>query len=294
MEFRCKSPFDCILFDLDDTLYSSTTGLAQVCKRNIEDFLVEKCGFPVEKASDLRIELFRTYGSTLAGLRALGYDIDADDYHSFVHGTMPYERIKPDVQLRSMIQSIMQRKIVRKPQISSPTRIRDEFFFYFIFMWYHLEPIRFLSFDQIFTNSDRIHARRALQRLDLEDCFDDIICFETLNPNLFQSNRPDEFPVLLKPSMDAMKIALDVAGSDPTRTLFLDDNDRNISAGKALGLRTALVGKSVKTMEADYLVESISSLDKVIPEIWEYEEEGIIARTRSEMESMLEATPVGA
>lgn len=257
MEFRCKSPFDCILFDLDDTLYSSTTGLAQVCKRNIEDFLVEKCGFPVEKASDLRIELFRTYGSTLAGLRALGYDIDADDYHSFVHGTMPYERIKPDVQLRSMIQSIMQRKI-------------------------------------IFTNSDRIHARRALQRLELEDCFDDIICFETLNPNLFQSNRPDEFPVLLKPSMDAMKIALDVAGSDPTRTLFLDDNDRNISAGKALGLRTALVGKSVKTMEADYLVESISNLDKVIPEIWGYEEEGIIARTRSEMESMLEATPVGA
>ena len=140
------------------------------------------------------------------------------------------------------------------------------------FMWYHLEPIRFLFFYQIFTNSDRIHARKALQRLGLEDCFDDIICFETLNPNLFQSHQPDEFPVLLKPSMDAMKIALDVAGSDPTRTvglinkethmffhdlgrhlsvwigfvfsvlqLFLDDNDRNISAGKALGLRTALV-----------------------------------------------------
>ncbi|KAF9600293.1 hypothetical protein IFM89_005879 [Coptis chinensis] len=31
-----SSPFDCLLFDLDDTLYSSTIGIAAACKRNIE------------------------------------------------------------------------------------------------------------------------------------------------------------------------------------------------------------------------------------------------------------------
>jgi len=33
------------------------------------DFLVEKFGFSESKASSLRVELFKTYGSTLAGLR---------------------------------------------------------------------------------------------------------------------------------------------------------------------------------------------------------------------------------
>lgn len=82
--------------------------------QKISDFLVERCGFPREKASSLRIELFRTYGSTLAGLRALGYDVGADDYHGFVHGRLPYELIKPDVQLRNMLRSISQRKLVRQ------------------------------------------------------------------------------------------------------------------------------------------------------------------------------------
>lgn len=229
--FRDLSAFECLLFDLDDTLYSSTIGIAAATKTNIDDFLVEECGFPREKASSLRIELFRTHGSTLAGLRALGYDISADDYHGFVHGRLPYELIKPDIQLRNMLRSINQRKL-------------------------------------IFTNSDRIHALKVLERLGLQDCFDQIICFETINPNLSESSRLDEFPVVLKPSMDAIKIALSVANVDPYRTLFLDDNDRNISAGKAMGLRTALVGKKVKTKEADYALESMANLRQVIPEIW--------------------------
>lgn len=76
----------------------------------------------------------------------------------------------------------------------------------------------FLNF-QIFTNSDRNHAIKCLKRLGIEDCFDQIICFETMNPNLSKATRPDEFPVVLKPSMDAMKIALDVARLDPRRTV---------------------------------------------------------------------------
>lgn len=33
------------------------------------DFLVERCRFAPDKASSLRVELFKTYGSSLAGLR---------------------------------------------------------------------------------------------------------------------------------------------------------------------------------------------------------------------------------
>ncbi|TYI19194.1 hypothetical protein ES332_A07G147900v1 [Gossypium tomentosum] len=236
------SPFNCLLFDLDDTLYPSSTGIAQGIKKNIDDFLIEKCGMSVTKASNLRVELFKTYGSTLAGLRqALGYDIDADDYHDFVHGRLSYDVIKPDSQLRSLLRSITQRKI-------------------------------------IFTNSDRVHAVKVMKRLGIEDCFEQIISFETQNPNLSESKC-----VVLKPSTDAIKIALHVARVDSPRTLFLDDNVQNISAGKTLGLWTCLVGKSGEGKEADYAIEEVKNLGDVIPEIWVNKQDGG-DRSRSELE----------
>jgi len=66
---------------LDDTLYPSNTGIGASVKKNIDLFLMEKCGFSQTKASTLRVELFKSHGSTLAGLRALGYDITAEEYH---------------------------------------------------------------------------------------------------------------------------------------------------------------------------------------------------------------------
>ncbi|XP_009366925.2 uncharacterized protein LOC103956624 [Pyrus x bretschneideri] len=260
-----SSPFDSIIFDLDDTLYSSNLGLGEACKKNIDDFLVEKCGFPESKASGLRVELFKKYGSSLAGLRALGYDIDAKDYHDVVHGRLPYDRIKPDPQLRDLLRSISQRKI-------------------------------------IFTNSDRKHAVKVLERLGVEEYFDRIICFETMNPNLPSSTQPDEFPVVLKPSIKAMEIALRAAEVDPRRTLFLDDNVRNVAAGKAVGLRTVLVGKTVKSKEADYVLENVNNMAQAISEVWvggSGAKDGSnqrISRTRSdiELDSVLTATAVGA
>ncbi|OVA12589.1 HAD-like domain [Macleaya cordata] len=227
-------PIDCLLFDLNDTLYSSEEGIGEAFEKNIEDFLVEKCGFAEDNAPTVRLQLFRTYGTTLAGLQALGYDIDADDYHNFVHGRLPYEFIKQDLQLRNVLQSIKQRKLV-------------------------------------FTNSRRNHAIKILERLGLQDCFDQIICFEILNSNLLalpKSSLSGELSVVMKPSIEAMKIALDFIEVDPHRTLFLDDDELNIAAGKAVGFRTVLVGKQVKSKEADFVVQSLADLRQVVPEIW--------------------------
>ncbi|XP_051127072.1 uncharacterized protein LOC127248656 [Andrographis paniculata] len=251
------SPFDCLLFDLDDTLYSSKSGIGQALKRNVQDFLIEKCGISESEAPDVNRKLFTTYGSSLAGLRALGNDIDPDDYHGFVHGRLPYDLIRPDSRLRNVLQSIKQRKI-------------------------------------IFTNSDRIHAMKALDRLGIRDCFEQIICFETMNPHL-KNSRPDEFPVVLKPSLQAMKIAIDAAEIDPRRTLFLDDNVKNVAAGKAVGLQTVLVGSSIKSKEADYALETVTNMVQTIPEIWLTEKDDQrITRTKSDLDTILSTTTVGA
>lgn len=112
---------------------------------------------------------------------------------------------------------------------------------------------------QIFTNADKVHAAKALSRLGLEDCFEGIICFETLNPthksivsddeddiefvgpaaevpatttsssqifdiigHFAQQNPTSKLPktpIVCKPSEAAIERALKIASIDPQRTV---------------------------------------------------------------------------
>ena len=70
-----------------------------------------------------------------AVLQAQGYEIDYDDWHADVHGTLPYVELLPkDVALRKMLQSIPLPK-------------------------------------HIFTNADTRHAAICLDRMGIADCF---------------------------------------------------------------------------------------------------------------------------
>lgn len=249
--------YDCLLFDLDDTLYPLSSGLAKECLKNIGDYMVEKLGIDERKIPDMCNLLYKNYGTTMAGLRAVGYEFDYDDYHSFVHGRLPYEKLKPDPILRSLLMSLPLRKL-------------------------------------IFTNADKIHAAKALSRLGLEGCFEGIICFETLNPNksydddekfkiegsyifdiLEHFSRPNagtalpKTPVLCKPSESAIEEAMRIANINPQKTIFFEDSVRNIQAGKRVGLHTVLVGTSQRTKGADFALESIHNMREALPELWE-------------------------
>lgn len=244
-----RPKIDCLLFDLDDTLYPVSSGLSNEVVKNIGDYLVQKLGIEASKVPDMCNLLYKNYGTTMAGLRAIGYTFDYEEYHSFVHGRLPYEKIKADPVLRQLLLSLPIRKV-------------------------------------IFTNADRIHTAKVLNRLGLEDCFEGIICFETLNPPM-EANRTDLFdiieyssrpivgvelpetPVLCKPSEYAIEQALKIANIDPQRTIFFDDSVRNIQAGKRIGLHTVLVGTSHRVKGADYALESIHNIREALPKLWE-------------------------
>jgi putative hydrolase of the HAD superfamily len=230
----------------------------ELCPRRgccITDYMNQNLGVEKRRVPDLNRELYETYGTTMAGLRAVGYEFDCDDYHSFVHGRLPYENLKPDHVLKNLLLSIPQRKI-------------------------------------IFTNSDKVHAAEVLNRLGLEDCFEGLICFETLNPtsNFTESNNEWDMPtvtilktpIICKPSKEAMELALHLANADPQRTIFFDDSPRNIAAGKRAGLHTVLVGTSVRAEGADFSLESIHNIREALPEIWEEDEESAKYIVRSE------------
>ncbi|PIA60597.1 hypothetical protein AQUCO_00300235v1 [Aquilegia coerulea] len=268
-----KANYECLLFDMDDTLYPMSTGVNYACRKNIEEYMLQFLEIEASEVPRMCLELYKEYGTTMAGLKALGYEFDNDEFHAFVHGRLPYERLKPDPVLRNLLLSMPQRKI-------------------------------------IFTNADKAHADQVLTRLGLDDCFEGIICFETLNPpfepnsyedevyrclsseepdyNLFfsESERKAEVihagnddtllpksQILCKPSLEAMEAAIQIANVDPKKTIFFDDSIRNIASGKAAGLHTVIVGNSELVPGADLALTSIHNIKEALPEIWEEEED---------------------
>nr|GMD45053.1 suppressor of disruption of TFIIS [Ipomoea batatas] len=151
------------------------------------DFMVEKLGIDRSKTIDLGHLLYKNYGTTLAGLRAIGYDFDYDEFHSFVHGRLPYENLRPDPVLRSLLISLPYRKL-------------------------------------IFTNADKVHAIKVLRILGLEDYFEGIICFETLNPTYKTAASDDDDDIAVE--ADELP-SLDVSGAIVEEELKNQENARN-------------------------------------------------------------------
>ncbi|TYJ00854.1 hypothetical protein E1A91_A13G114500v1 [Gossypium mustelinum] len=193
--------YDCLLLDLDDTLYPKNSGLER------EYYMVEKLGIEEDKA--------------------VGYDFDYDDFHSY-----------------------------------------------------------------IFTNADKVHAVKALTKLGLEDCFEGVICFETLNPthkNTVSGDEDIEFLgsaatatyVHTSPQifdmMDQFAHHNQGATLPKTPILFSDDSVRNIQAGKHVGLHTVLIGTSQRPKGADYALESIHKIKQALSELWEIGTKSVVS-----------------
>ncbi|VVB16597.1 unnamed protein product [Arabis nemorensis] len=255
MSYEEKNKYDCLLFDIDDTLYPLSSGLATEVKKNIQEYMTQKLGIEQDKVQELCLSLYKIYGTTMAGLKAVGYDFDYDDFHRFVHGRLPYATLKPDPILRNIILSLPIRKVV-------------------------------------FTNADKAHAAKVIARLGLEDCFERIISFETLNPHTKTESHVDietreifdissyianpdpsaelpKTPVICKPSEGSFEHVFKMANINPHKTLFFDDSIRNIQSGKRVGLHTVWVGTSHKEEGVDIALEHIHNIREALPELWE-------------------------
>ncbi|ONK63014.1 uncharacterized protein A4U43_C07F10490 [Asparagus officinalis] len=244
-----QAKYECLLFDMDDTLYPLSSGVNLACRKNIQDYMLHHLKIEESKVPQMCVDLYKEHGTTMAGLKALGFEFDDDEFHAYAHGRLPYDSLKPDPVLKNLLLSMPQRKI-------------------------------------IFTNADKAHAVKVLSRLGIEDCFEGIICFETLNQPTLLNNKDDkengsvpENPnnhgffsgsdsetddvtdcdgasntkskvrILCKPSLEAMKAAIKIANIDPKKT----------------------VGSSVHVPGADIALESIHNIKEAIPEIWEGE-----------------------
>ncbi|GAB4470759.1 MAG: pyrimidine 5'-nucleotidase [Anaerolineales bacterium] len=211
--------FEVAFFDLDDTLYDKQSGLWEAIRYRMSLYMHERLGFDWDIIPSLRKHYFETYGTTLRGLQ-IHHQVDADDYLAFVHDLPLHEFIQPDPELRQMIKTL---------------------------------PIRRF----IFTNSDRNHALRVLQTLDLVDCFEGIIDVRAIH-------------FYCKPEPQAYQIALEIAQvTDPKRVIYCDDSLLNLTAARQIGFFTVLVGQDGDTPQVDLSLRQIKELRQKMPTLWD-------------------------
>jgi putative hydrolase of the HAD superfamily len=158
MLYTQPMPITTLLFDLDDTLYSPTSGMWELIGNRIELFIHTKLHFPVEEVHSIRQRLFKEYGTTMRGLIEL-YQIDAEEYLKFVHDVPVEELISPDPELNWQLSCLPQKKV-------------------------------------IFTNADDRHAKRVLCALNLEDIFEKIIDIRSVAP--YCKPQPEAYHLALK------------------------------------------------------------------------------------------------
>jgi putative hydrolase of the HAD superfamily len=100
-----------VVFDLDNTLYPSSSGLMQEIGRRIHVWVCKHLGLTWDEAIALRRDYFHRYGTTLAGLIA-HHGVDAQDYLAFVHDIPVQEYISPNPALAEMLDQIPLRRAI--------------------------------------------------------------------------------------------------------------------------------------------------------------------------------------
>ena len=127
-------------FDLDNTIYPKSSGIAELMAQRIELFFVNYLKLPLDESRILGARFYRDYGLAIKGL-IKHFAIDPIEYDKFVDGGLPLDEIlKPQERLKNLLNNLSKQGSC----------------------W-------------IFTNAGKSHASRVLKLLELESYFSGII-----------------------------------------------------------------------------------------------------------------------
>ncbi|MCR4940783.1 MAG: HAD-IA family hydrolase [Treponemataceae bacterium] len=131
-----------LLFDLDNTLYPSSSAIDAGITRRMMEFVASFLALPMDAAADLRKKRMPLYGTTLEWLRIEHKLTDVEEYFSYVHPVTEASELTPDKKLRPFLISL-----------GLPMTI--------------------------LTNAPRVHADTVLDFFDIKDLFESIHDIET-------------------------------------------------------------------------------------------------------------------
>ncbi|MDR0473563.1 MAG: HAD-IA family hydrolase, partial [Treponema sp.] len=147
-----------ILFDLDNTLYSSHYGLERQTALRIKQYIAKYLGTGVEEAAAERKKRIADYGTTIEWLIAEKGFTDIEDYYSVIHPENEADTLPANPALKEFLENLPCKRA-------------------------------------IMTNAPIEHARRILSRLGVEACFTEI--FDMRHMNFKGKPRKDAFFMVL-------------------------------------------------------------------------------------------------
>jgi putative hydrolase of the HAD superfamily len=192
---------DTWLFDLDNTLYPPEAEFMSLIEGRMTAFVARETGLPRDQAFALQKRYLSEHGTTLAGLMA-NHGVDPEAFLDEVHD-VSMASLVPDPELRAAIAALPGRRLV-------------------------------------FTNGDRRHAERVLEKLKLDDLFE--ATFHIALADYIPKPHPKTFARMVE--------AHDVT---PATTAFFEDSARNLAPAFALGMITVLVGPHALEAEHDFV-----------------------------------------
>lgn len=199
------------IFDLDNTLYEPECDLFSQIDKKMGEYLASYFGVGLIEAKKKQKQLFEKYGTTLCGLIE-EENIDADDYLKKVHD-IDYGVLKPNKKLDEVLKKLPGKK-------------------------------------HIFTNADRLHAERVLDRLQIKENFE--IIFDIVSAKM----QP-------KPKEETYKKFIEQTKTNPKKSIFFEDMPQNLEVPKKLGMQTVLIvpnGETAATAEfqPDFITDDIA------------------------------------
>lgn len=205
-----------LLFDLDETLYPRDAGVMQEIGRQIRRYIVREYGATWEEADALARRYHNEYGTSMRGL-LVNQGLDVERYLAYVHD-FPLDGLRPNQELDALLASLPGEKV-------------------------------------IFTNADRPHAERVLERLGIGRHFSRIVDVVANN-------------YIPKPHPEAYTNCLRLLDARPEECVLIEDTGRNLAPAKQLGMTTILVDGDPND-PADFKVPTILDIGPVMQAIFE-------------------------
>lgn len=98
------------IFDLDNTLYATSTGLYDQIDRRMGDYIAQTLDLSPARARRVQKDYYHRYGTTLRGLRER-HNIDAAHFMDFVHD-IDHDVLVPDAALERALAAAGRRRFV--------------------------------------------------------------------------------------------------------------------------------------------------------------------------------------
>ena len=104
-------PLRFLLFDLDETLYPAQSGMFGEVGELIHRYMQDRVGIPAGEVRQLRRLYYERYGTTLRGLQ-IHYQVDPEDYLTYVHDVDASSFIRPNPALERALGDLPQKKVI--------------------------------------------------------------------------------------------------------------------------------------------------------------------------------------